>query len=99
MNSAPEIAGMDIGLLGAPAAMQRKLVAGESAPDSFGNHAMQQLPRAIGVRATYDVHWEFQKPVHGIEIHVECDLRGRIGTRRLDRLVLFGAMLDRAIHL
>ena len=58
---------------------------------------MKLLPGSVGIRRTDDVHGKFQEAMNGHEMHVEGGFRRRVGTRRLDRLVLLGGMLDRPI--
>ena len=98
VDRAGEIARVNIGLLRLAAAVQRQLVADEPAQDRLRHHAMQQLPGTISVGRPQDRHRELQIFRDRQQIHVERDLRGRVGARRFDRLVLGHGAIYRPIH-
>src|SRR5258708_22719571 len=94
-----EIARVNIGLLGSPASLERKFRPCEAANDGLRNDAVEQLARTVCVRRADHVHGELEKLVNRSEIHVEGDLRRRVGTGRLDRLLLRPRSLHGYVHL
>jgi hypothetical protein len=99
VNGPGKIAIVDVGLLGASAAVQRQLAPGKPAEHRLRNDSMKLLAGSIGVGRADDVHREFQEAVNRNEIHIEGGLRRGVGARRLDRLVLARRMLNRAVKL
>ena len=60
---------------------------------------MELSPRSVRVRRTDDIHGKFQETIDRHEMHVKGGFGRSVGTRRLDRLVFLGRVLNRAIKL
>ena len=99
VDGAAEIAAWIYDFSARPPPCSGSLLPGETAQDRLRNHAMQQLSRAVGVRRPDDVHRKLRGTCGRHQVHVERHFRCGVGARRLDRLVLLGRVLNRAVHL
>src|SRR5262249_56917791 len=99
MDGARQVAVVNVGLLSTAAAVQGELTTGEAAQHGFRNDAMQLLSGPVGVRWANDVHRKFQQTIDRDQMHVERGLGCRVRTGGLNRLLLGGSVLDRAVKL